>query len=63
MLAGADADADAAGDIDWMVSVDSTIARAHQHAAGAKGDPGNGQTGSRHRTIPRWTDHEDPPRL
>lgn len=24
--------ADAAGDIDWTVSVDSTIARAHQHA-------------------------------
>jgi transposase len=27
------ADADAAGDIDWTVSVDSTINRAHQHAA------------------------------
>ena len=26
------ADADAAGDIDWAVSVDSTINRAHQHA-------------------------------
>lgn len=25
-------DADAAGDIDWAVSVDSTINRAHQHA-------------------------------
>jgi transposase len=26
------AEADAAGEIDWMVSVDSTINRAHQHA-------------------------------
>ncbi|ADG76157.1 transposase [Cellulomonas flavigena DSM 20109] len=26
------ADADAAGDIDWAVSIDSTINRAHQHA-------------------------------
>lgn len=28
-------DAHAAGDLEWVVSVDSTIARAHQHAAGA----------------------------
>jgi transposase len=28
--------ADAAGDIDWLVGVDSTIVRAHQHAAGAR---------------------------
>jgi transposase len=27
------AEADAAGDIDWQVSVDSTIVRVHQHAA------------------------------
>ncbi|MEV6071924.1 IS5 family transposase [Nocardia sp. NPDC052001] len=32
--------ADAAGRIRWQVSVDSTIARAHQHAAGARRDPG-----------------------
>ncbi|MFB7864544.1 hypothetical protein [Streptomyces sp. NPDC056069] len=30
------AQADAAGDLDWIVSVDSTIVRAHQHAAGAR---------------------------
>jgi transposase len=30
------AEADAAGDIDWDVSVDSTSVRAHQHAAGAR---------------------------
>jgi hypothetical protein len=28
--------ADAAGRITWDISVDSTIARAHQHAAGAR---------------------------
>ncbi|MFE0654649.1 IS5 family transposase [Streptomyces sp. NPDC059534] len=36
MLRAAQAKADAAGDIDWLVLVDSTIVRAHQHAAGAK---------------------------
>ncbi|WP_437099002.1 IS5 family transposase [Streptomyces flavidovirens] len=36
MLRAAQARADAAGDIDWLVSVDSTIVRAHQHAAGAR---------------------------
>ncbi|WP_432125274.1 IS5 family transposase, partial [Streptomyces sp. C10-9-1] len=36
MLQAAQAKADATGDIDWLVSVDSTIVRAHQHAAGAK---------------------------
>ncbi len=29
-------DADAAGEIDWQVSVDSTIARVHQHGATAQ---------------------------
>lgn len=36
MLQAAQAKADAAGDIDRLVSVDSTIVRAHQHAAGAR---------------------------
>ncbi len=33
------AQADAAGEIDWLVQIDSTIVRAHQHAAstGRKG--------------------------
>jgi transposase len=31
--------AEASGDIDWQVSVDSTIMRAHHHAAGARRDP------------------------
>jgi transposase len=54
--------ADAAGLITWDVSVDSTIARAHQHAAGAR----KGGTGRRNRrvhpglpnlTIMRWVGH------
>ncbi|WP_371855922.1 hypothetical protein [Nocardia beijingensis] len=28
--------ADTTGDLDWVVSIDSTIVRAHQHAAGAR---------------------------
>jgi transposase len=36
LLAALQAMADAAGRIVWDVSVDSTIARAHQHAAGAR---------------------------
>ncbi|MCJ0875188.1 IS5 family transposase [Streptomyces sp. AP-93] len=33
------AQADSAGEIDWLVSVDSTVVRAHQHAAGARIHP------------------------
>lgn len=36
MLRAAQARADADGDIDWLVSVDSTVVRAHQHAAEAR---------------------------
>jgi transposase len=36
ILTGLQARADAGGLITWDVSVDSTIARAHQHAAGAR---------------------------
>ncbi|MFD9813313.1 hypothetical protein [Streptomyces sp. NPDC059080] len=36
MLKAAQAKADAVGDIDWLVSVDSTVVRVHQHAAGAR---------------------------
>lgn len=35
ILAAVLAAADADGDLDWTVSVDSTVVRAHQHAAGA----------------------------
>ena len=33
------AEADAAGELDWMLSVDSTINRAHQHATNASRTP------------------------
>ncbi len=41
ILAALQADADAAGELDWELHfVDGTVVRAHQHAAGAKGgDP------------------------
>jgi transposase len=42
ILSQLQAQADANGLITWEVSVDSTVARAHQHAAGArKGGSGN----------------------
>ncbi|MEU9553700.1 IS5 family transposase [Streptomyces werraensis] len=39
LLQQVQAAADAAGEIDWDVSVDSTVVRAHQHAAGARTGP------------------------
>ena len=36
LVAAAQGDADARGELDWLVSVDSTVVRAHQHAAGAR---------------------------
>ena len=42
ILTALQAQADAEGLITWQVSVDTTITRAHQHAAGArKGGTGN----------------------
>ena len=42
ILTGLQAQADARGLITWDVSIDTTITRAHQHAAGArKGGSGN----------------------
>ncbi len=48
--------ADAVGDIDWLVQIDFTIVRAHQHAAatGRKGGP----TGRSNRTITLSVDPE-----
>ncbi|CAL9343639.1 hypothetical protein SUDANB176_00322 [Streptomyces sp. enrichment culture] len=48
--------ADAAGDIAWLVQIDSTIVRAHQHAAatGRKGGP----KGRTNRTITPSVDPE-----
>lgn len=43
LLAKLLAEADAAGEIDWTVSVDSTINRAHQHGTNLpRADPGIG---------------------
>jgi transposase len=39
LLSKVQAAEDAAGRIDWDVSVDSTAVRAHQHAAGARNAP------------------------
>lgn len=36
------AQADADGDLDWLVSVDSSIARVHQHAATLPREPSRG---------------------
>ncbi|MFD5764400.1 IS5 family transposase [Streptomyces sp. NPDC127049] len=47
LLQQVQAAADAAGEIDWDVSVDSTIVRAHQHAAGARTDPPLALVGSK----------------
>ncbi|ADI12456.1 putative transposase [Streptomyces bingchenggensis BCW-1] len=48
MLRAAQARADAAGEIDWVVSVDSTVVRAHQHAVGAR----KGGSASPHSDAP-----------
>ena len=40
VITAAQAQADAGGDLDWLVAIDSTIVRAHQHAAGARRTPG-----------------------
>ena len=39
VLAQVQTHADAVGAVDWEVSVDSSVARAHQHAAGARRRP------------------------
>jgi transposase len=57
------AQADANADLEWAVSVDSTIVRAHQHAAGARKRGAVRRAGRPcHRSLPRRADHEDPPR-
>ncbi len=48
ILRAAQAKADAAGDIEWLVSVDSSIVRAHQHTATAR----KGGSATRHSAGP-----------
>ena len=44
LLARAQADADAAGELDWLVAADSTMVRVHQHGATARRIGGNAAT-------------------
>ena len=52
LLADAQTKSDAVGEVEWLVSVDSTIARAHQHAAGARRKPSK-QDAKRGSRTPR----------
>ncbi|WP_420706034.1 IS5 family transposase [Streptomyces sp. Mg1] len=66
LLQQVQAEADAAGEIDWDVSVDSTIVRAHQHAAGARTDPppapvSKGAEGSEHQDENAVAEPRRPP--
>lgn len=53
------AEADAAGKIDWDVSVDATIARAHQHATNTTRPEQDTGAGSNHKNLP-WHEVEPP---
>jgi hypothetical protein len=54
ILTALQAQADAKGLITWEVSVDSTVARAHQHAAGArKGGTGNAKNRAGSTSSPK----------
>lgn len=39
LLADVQTKSDAVGEVEWLVSVDSTVVRAHQHASGARHEP------------------------
>uniref|UniRef100_UPI003BAD1230 transposase n=1 Tax=Streptomyces sp. NBC_01562 TaxID=2975879 RepID=UPI003BAD1230 len=59
LLQQVQAAADAVEDIDWDISVNSTIVRAHQHAAGACTDPppapaSKGAEGTEHQGETPW---------
>lgn len=61
LLAHVQTKSDAVGDIDWVVSIDSTTARAHQHAAGARHSPSKADQkgGRRIRRRRRWAAAEE----
>jgi transposase len=46
--------ADAAGELDWDAQIDSSVVRAHQHAAGARK---GGSRQSRQAASRRWGGH------
>ena len=58
LMTDAQAHADAVGDVDWLVAVDSTIVRAHQHAAGARRDT-TGETSATDGGAGGWTESQD----
>jgi transposase len=39
LLTNVQTKSDAVGEVEWLVSVDSTVVRAHQHASGARREP------------------------
>jgi hypothetical protein len=43
-VAHAQTKSDAVGELEWVVSVDATSVRAHQHAAGARKRPARADT-------------------
>ncbi|WP_268977976.1 IS5 family transposase [Streptomyces sp. GS7] len=52
LLQHVQAEADAAGDVDWDVNIDSTSVRAHQHTAGApKKAPPAASKGAAERSV------------
>jgi transposase len=56
LLAHAQTKSDAVGEVEWMVSVDASVIRAHQHAAGARHRPARAEPkgGPRTRRMRRW---------
>jgi transposase len=56
VLARVQTQSDAVGEVDWEVSVDSSVARAHQHAAGARRRPSeaDAKRGASTRRTRRW---------
>jgi transposase len=56
LLAHAQTKRDAVGELVWVISMDATINRAHQHAAGARRRPAKTEPkgGSRPRRTRRW---------
>jgi transposase len=51
LLAHVQAEADASGEIAWVVCIDGTVVRTHQHAAGARRRPGKADSAA-HVTHP-----------
>lgn len=56
LLAHAQTKSDAVGEVEWTISVDASVVRAHQHAAGARHQPSRADRkgGGRTRRMRRW---------